>query len=136
MLLVLGNYYLVSEEVPESSYLLNFLLEEQTKILIWRAWITMDLFSGECLDFPPYSLDPLFWVILHITVGKPTGSQMLALRTSLTLGSTSHPWNVLGARHMRYICTNSPDSPTVPSDAWLNKFSSERKRWEFAGNME
>lgn len=59
MLLVLGNYYLVSEEVPESSYLLNFLLEEQTKILIWRAWITMDLFSGECLDFPPYSLDPL-----------------------------------------------------------------------------
>lgn len=46
-----------------------------------------------------------------ITVGKPTGSQMLALRTSLTLGSTSHPWNVLGARHMRYICTNSPDSP-------------------------
>lgn len=111
---VLGNYYLVSEEVPESSYLLNFLLEEQTKILIWRAWITMHLFSGECLDFPHYSLDPLFWVILKLpksTVGKSTGSQMLALRTSLTLGSTSHPWNVLGARHMRYICTNSPDSP-------------------------
>lgn len=53
-------YYLVSEEVPERSYLLSFLSEEQTKILIWRALITMDLPSGECLDFPPYSLNSLF----------------------------------------------------------------------------
>lgn len=60
---------------------------------------------------------------------------MPVLRISLTSGSMSHPWNVLGARYMCYMCTNSPDAPTEPSDAWLHRFSSERKRWEFAGNM-
>lgn len=41
------------------SYWLSFPSEEQTKILEWRAQITLDLLSGACLDFPPHSLKSL-----------------------------------------------------------------------------
>lgn len=48
----------------------------------------------------------------------------------------SHPWDVLGVKR---VCAADVltvlYTPTEPSDAWLHGFSSERKRWEFAGSM-